>query len=79
MGRSNNKKTLFHTDYVDDEMYMCADLRIEKSFKDGLKICFERQNSITVSFIIYTGGLIELSNFLNKHLSNETIKTPTNK
>jgi hypothetical protein len=63
-----NKKTLFTTNNVNDDLFMCADLHIKKTFKDGLEFEFERQSGFKTRFTLYRDGVEELSRFLNKWL-----------
>lgn len=65
---SKKKDRLFTTDCVDDEMYMCADIHLYKTFKDGLEINLERQNGSSTVFTIYRQGVVDLNNFLTKWL-----------
>lgn len=64
----DNKKVLFHTENVDDEMFMCSDLRINKTFKDGLEFEHERQNAGIETFTVYKRGVKKLNQFLAKWL-----------
>jgi hypothetical protein len=65
---SKNKHRLFSTNQVDDDLFMCADLHIKKTFKDGLEFEFERQSGFKTKFTLYRGGVEELNEFLNKWL-----------
>jgi hypothetical protein len=64
----NKKFRLFTTDSVDDEMFMSADLHLNKTFKNGLEVEFERQNGSSTFFTLYRGGIEELNKFLTDWL-----------
>ena len=65
---AKKKKRLFTTDSVDDEMFMCAEIHLNKTFKNGLEVEFERQNNGIVSFTLYRDGIEKLNNFLTDWL-----------
>lgn len=68
MPKQNKRKRLFTTDSVDDTMYMCADLHINKTFKNGLEFEFERQNGSITGFTLYREGVENLNEFLTNWL-----------
>jgi hypothetical protein len=68
MSKQNKRKRLFTTDSVDDTMYMCADLHINKTFKNGLEFEFERQNGSITDFTLYREGVEKLNEFLTNWL-----------
>jgi hypothetical protein len=64
-------KRLYSTDSVDDDLYMCAELHIDKSFKDGLEFIYERQSGIKTRFTVYRDGIESLRDLLDKWLGDE--------
>ncbi len=62
------KNRLFTTDSVDDVMFMCADLHINKTFKNGLEFEFEKQSGSTIYFTVYRDGIEKLNLFLTNWL-----------
>jgi hypothetical protein len=68
MPKQNKRKRLFTTDSVDDTMYMCADLHINKTFKNGLEFEFERQSGSITDFTLYREGVEKLNEFLTNWL-----------
>ena len=68
MAKKHKRKRLFTTDSVDDTMYMCVDLHINSTFKNGLEFEFERQSGAITDFTLYRDGVEKLNDFLTNWL-----------
>ena len=63
-----NKKILFTTEQVDDDMFASATLNVCETFKDGVQFDLLTQRLGKVSFTLYSEGIEELNKFLTKWL-----------